>query len=104
METPFSLSSPQISELKQAFLLFDKDKQGVINSKDLHLVIESLGKALMPTSPDVLKLCSGFPINEAQIFQLLEGLGVHTRSLDFPEVCQEMKEFDTDGCCSSLRC
>jgi Ca2+-binding EF-hand superfamily protein len=38
-----ALSEQQIAELRQGFLLFDKDKQGVVSSKDLRLVIESLG-------------------------------------------------------------
>lgn len=39
-----ALSPVQIAELRQAFLLFDKDQQGAISSKELRVVIESLGK------------------------------------------------------------
>eukprot|EP01127_Copromyxa_protea_P024686 TRINITY_DN9843_c0_g1_i1.p1 TRINITY_DN9843_c0_g1~~TRINITY_DN9843_c0_g1_i1.p1 ORF type:complete len:160 (-),score=32.94 TRINITY_DN9843_c0_g1_i1:3-455(-) len=81
MDTALALSEKQIAELKQAFLLFDNNKQGVISSKELRLVIESLG----------------VPITELQILNMLEELGVHTQSLDFPEFLAvftdwEMKE------------
>lgn len=53
------LSEQQTAELKQAFLLFDSDKKGVVSSKELRLVIESLG---LLTATKLNKRCSHYRV------------------------------------------
>jgi len=44
--TKYSLTAMQVSELKEAFSLYDKGGNGKIESKDLGVVIKSLGQYL----------------------------------------------------------
>ncbi len=40
----FNLTDEQIEELKESFLLFDRDGDGLISSRELGIVMRSLGE------------------------------------------------------------
>lgn len=79
------LSEEQISEFKEAFSLFDKDGDGTITSKELGIVMRSLGQN--PTEAELQDM-----INEVDA----DGNG----TIDFPEfltmMCKRMKDVDTE--------
>ena len=54
------LTSEQMSEFKETFLLFDKDGDGSISAKELGIVMRSLGQN--PTEADIQRM-----INEADM-------------------------------------
>merc|ERR1711976_766366 len=64
------LSDEQIAEIKDAFQLFDKDGNGFISTKELGMVMSSLGQN--PTDCELMDM-----INEVDI----DGSG----TVDFPE-------------------
>ena len=53
-----NLSEEQIAELKQAFDMFDKDKGGTINSKELGYTMRAMG--MNPTEGEILDLLNEF--------------------------------------------
>ena len=48
------LSKEQVAELKQAFEMFDKDKGGSINTKELGNIMRAMG--MNPTEGEILDL------------------------------------------------
>lgn len=76
MESEVSkLTDEQISEIKEAFQLFDKDGSGYISSKELGMVMRSLGQN--PTEQELMDM-----INEVDV----DGSG----TVDFPEFLDMM--------------
>lgn len=65
------LSPEEIDEFKEAFMMFDKDGSGTINTKELGVAMRSLGQN--PTEQEILEM-----INEID----LDGNGI----VEFPEV------------------
>eukprot|EP00456_Euglypha_rotunda_P020352 TRINITY_DN17817_c0_g1_i2.p1 TRINITY_DN17817_c0_g1~~TRINITY_DN17817_c0_g1_i2.p1 ORF type:complete len:177 (+),score=35.96 TRINITY_DN17817_c0_g1_i2:117-647(+) len=55
-EMKFGLTDIQISELKEAFSLYDKDDEGVITPKNLGLVMSSLEPDIKPTEKELKEL------------------------------------------------
>uniref|UniRef100_A0A7E4ZZQ1 Calmodulin-like protein n=1 Tax=Panagrellus redivivus TaxID=6233 RepID=A0A7E4ZZQ1_PANRE len=83
-ETIKSLTPEEIDEFREAFMLFDKDGNGTISTKELGVAMRSLGQN--PTEQEILDM-----INEVDI----DGNG----QIEFPEFCVMMKRMmkDTDS-------
>jgi len=79
------LTNEQIEEFKEAFLLFDRDNDGFITTKELGTVMRSLGQS--PTEHELQDM-----INEVDT----DGSG----TIDFPEFLQmmakKMKDIDSE--------
>ena len=54
MSSDNDLSKEQVAELKQAFEMFDKDKGGSINTKELGNIMRAMG--MNPTEGEILDL------------------------------------------------
>uniref|UniRef100_A0A0K0DNN2 Calmodulin n=1 Tax=Angiostrongylus cantonensis TaxID=6313 RepID=A0A0K0DNN2_ANGCA len=70
------LNEEEIDQFKEAFLLFDKDGNGTISTKELGVAMRALGQN--PTEQQILEI-----INEVDI----NGNG----QIEFPEFCVMMK-------------
>lgn len=44
MQSEYGLSEDQVAEFKEAFMLFDKDEDGMITMSELGVVMRSLGQ------------------------------------------------------------
>ena len=81
----YQLTEDQIAEFKEAFILFDKDGDGTITTKELGIVMRSLGHN--PTEAELQDM-----INEIDA----DGNG----TIDFPEfltmMARKMKDTDTE--------
>ncbi|EYC21055.1 hypothetical protein Y032_0020g202 [Ancylostoma ceylanicum] len=71
-----TLTEEEIEEFKEAFLLFDKDGNGTISTKELGIAMRALGQN--PTEQQILEI-----INDVDI----DGNG----QVEFPEFCVMMK-------------
>ncbi|KAI6190108.1 Calmodulin-like protein 3 [Aphelenchoides bicaudatus] len=78
------LSPEEIDEFREAFMMFDKDGSGTINTKELGVAMRSLGQN--PTEQEILEM-----VNEID----LDGNGI----IEFPEFCVMMKRMmkETDS-------
>ncbi|VDL80612.1 unnamed protein product [Nippostrongylus brasiliensis] len=70
------LTEQEIEEFKEAFLLFDKDRNGTMSTKELGIAMRALGQN--PTEQQMLEI-----INDVDI----DGNG----QVEFPEFCVMMK-------------
>ena len=80
----FQLTPEEIDEFREAFMMFDKDGNGTISTKELGVAMRSLGQN--PTEQEILEM-----INEVDI----DGNG----QIEFPEFCVMMKRMmkETDS-------
>ncbi|CEF60998.1 Calmodulin-like protein 3 [Strongyloides ratti] len=78
------LTPEEIEEFREAFIMFDKDRNGTISTKELGVAMRSLGQN--PTEQEILEM-----INEVDI----DGNG----QIEFPEFCVMMKRMmkETDS-------
>ncbi|CAD5232962.1 unnamed protein product [Bursaphelenchus xylophilus] len=78
------LTPEEIDEFREAFMMFDKDGNGTISTKELGVAMRSLGQN--PTEQEILEM-----INEVDI----DGNG----QIEFPEFCVMMKRMmkETDS-------
>jgi len=99
--TDQSLSDVKISELKEAFSLFDKDNEGAITPEQLGKVMNSLAPQLEPTAEELKELID-------EVDKSREGKLIFTDFLEFmtdriknsdptAEVKEAFKVFDTTG-------
>jgi len=81
-----SLNEELVLEFREAFRLFDNDGDGTINSKELGVVMRSMGQN--PTESELLEM-----INEVDV----DGNGI----IDFPEflamMAKKLRGMDTEG-------
>ena len=95
------LTAEQIAEIKETFLLFDKDKDGSISTNELKSVMNSLG--FSPTSDELVEY-----INEAdkngdgtidfdEFLKLMQKRGTSNSAESDDELVAAFKTFDLDG-------
>ncbi len=77
------LSQEEVEELKEAFMLFDQDNKGFIESKELKAAMENLG----------------YKKTSKMVYQMIESLGKAKKEITFPDFLDLMtaKISDTDS-------
>merc|ERR1719409_807977 len=96
--TATQLSDEQIAEFKEAFLLFDKDGDGTITTKELGTVMRSLGQN--PTEAELHDMINEVDadgngiIGAAELRHVMTNLG---EKLTDEEVDEMIREADVDG-------
>ncbi|KAL6942114.1 Calmodulin [Hanseniaspora vineae] len=94
-----NLTEEQIAEFREAFTLFDKDKNGSISSSELATVMRSLG--LSPSEAEVADLMNEIDINGNHAIEFGEFLALMSRQLKSKDSEQELLEafkvFDKNG-------
>ena len=93
------LTEEQISEFKEAFSLFDKDKDGTITSRELGTVMRSLGQN--PTEAELRDMVKEVDADGNGTIDFSEFLTMMARKLKDVDTEDELKEafkvFDKDG-------
>jgi len=97
--TEQQLSQDQISELKEAFALFDKDGDGSITTKELGTVMRSLGQN--PTDVELQDMVNEIDVDGSGTIDFQEFLSLMARKSQDSDVEEELieafKVFDRDG-------
>lgn len=89
------LTKQEIADFKKAFSLLDKDHDGVINVKDLGIVMKSLG--MNPTDTELKEILSDAD-TENGVICFKDFLSMMTESeISSKEVDEAFKLFDEDG-------
>jgi calmodulin len=97
----YQLTEEQIAEFKEAFSLFDRDEDGVIASKDLGIVMRSLG--VNPTEAEITDWIKELDQNAPGAIDFQEFLSIMSRKMETTVVNEEeeilaaIKIFDVDG-------
>jgi len=93
------LSEAQISEFKEAFSLFDQDQDGKITSKELGIVMRSLGQT--PTESELNDLIREIDSNTDGSIDFPEFLTMMARKMrdsdSQAEIFEAFRVFDKDG-------
>ncbi|XP_053112231.1 calmodulin-like protein 3 [Hemicordylus capensis] len=93
------LSEEQIAEFKEAFLLFDKDGDGAITTKELGTVMRSLGQN--PTEAELREMISELDADGSGTVDFPEFLTLMARKIKNSDGEEEIREafrvFDKDG-------
>lgn len=93
------LSEEQISELKEAFSLFDQDGDGNITAKELGVVMRSLGQD--PTEAELQDMINDVDTDGNGTIDLAEFISMMARKLKDDDARKEIKEafrvFDRNG-------
>jgi len=105
-----NLSEEQIAEFKEAFSLFDKDKDNTITTKELGTVMRSLGQE--PTESELNDMVNDVDANGNGTIDFPEFIDMMVRKIRDKDAEEEIKEafrvFDKDGngfiSASELRC
>ncbi|KAH0617190.1 hypothetical protein JD844_029002 [Phrynosoma platyrhinos] len=94
-----SFSEEEISEFKEAFLLFDKDGDGAISSQELGTVMRSIGQN--PTEAELQEMIKKLDTNKNGMVdfpEFLTLLSVRMKSADSEEeIRKAFRVFDRDG-------
>jgi len=92
-----SLTEEQISEYKEAFHLFDRDGDGKITSKELGIVLRSVGQN--PTEKDLHNLIdpSHSGLIDFDEFTRLVKKQMQNITATEEEIIESLKEFDKDN-------
>jgi len=91
-----SLTHDQIAELKEAFSLFDKAGQGTIFTKDLGLVLRSLGHN--PTEAELQEMTNEVDVKKTGMIDFNGFLSLMVqRSNNEEEILEAFRVFDKDG-------
>uniref|UniRef100_A0A336KJR2 CSON004991 protein n=1 Tax=Culicoides sonorensis TaxID=179676 RepID=A0A336KJR2_CULSO len=99
------LNDEQVSEFKEAFMLFDKDEDGTISVTELGVVMRSLGQR--PTETELRDMVNEWDENGNGTIEFNEFLQMMSKKLTFSDGEDELKEafrvFDknNDGLISS---
>ncbi|KAJ6656349.1 hypothetical protein lerEdw1_003852 [Lerista edwardsae] len=93
------LSEEQIAEFKEAFLLFDKDGDGAITTKELGTVMRSLGQN--PTEAELRDMINELDADGSGTVDFPEFLSLMAKKIKNSEGEEEIREafrvFDKDG-------
>lgn len=93
------MSEAQISEFKEAFSLFDQDQDGKITSKELGIVMRSLGQT--PTESELNDLIREIDSNTDGSIDFPEFLTMMARKMrdsdSQAEIFEAFRVFDKDG-------
>ncbi|KAM6951693.1 calcium-binding protein 5a [Aplochiton taeniatus] len=98
-----SLADDEIEELREAFIEFDKDKDGFISCKDLGNLMRTMG--YMPTEMELIELSQNINMNLGgrvdfdDFVELMAPklLAETSGMIGLKELKDAFKEFDTDG-------
>ena len=93
------LTGKQIAELREAFSLFDKDRNGTITAWNLGTVMKSLGQN--PTEVELQDMINEVDANHNGVIEFPEFLTMMTRQMNSDELEEEFREafhvFDKDS-------
>merc|ERR1719183_509650 len=93
------LTSAQEKEYKEAFALFDSDGDGTITTKELGVVMRSLGQT--PTEAELKEMIAEVDANKDGTIDFKEFLGLMSKQTKERDSQEELKEafkvFDKDG-------
>jgi calmodulin len=94
-----NLTDEKIMEFKEAFEMFDRDKDGLINSKELGNILRSLGHD--PSEQELSDMISEVDINEDKKIDFNEFMQLmHKRAKDSDiedELIEAFRIFDKEG-------
>ena len=95
-----TLTSSQIKELQETFVYFDKDKDGRISSKELGLVMQSLGQN--PTDSEIRDIINEVDADrngQLDFEEFVTMMSIHMKTADEmeKELQQAFKVFDANG-------
>jgi calmodulin len=94
-----ALTEEQIAEFKEAFALFDKDGDGCITSKELGIVMRSLGQN--PTEAELQSYINEVDKNKNGTIDFPEFLALMSKKMETRENEEDIKEafrvFDKDN-------
>merc|ERR1719409_2110547 len=97
--TATQLSDEQIAEFKEAFLLFDKDGDGTITTKELGTVMRSLGQT--PTEAELHDMINEVDNDGSGTIDFAEFLSLMSKKMkdadSEEELIEAFKVFDRDG-------
>ena len=94
-----ALTREQISEFKEVFSMFDKDKDGTISAKDLLKVMRSLGQN--PSEAEVQNMINDIDVDGSGNIDFKEFLIMMAKKMkdnnEEDELIEAFKVFDKDG-------
>ena len=94
-----TISEQAINEFKEAFNIFDKDKDGYITVKELDQIMKNLGQS--PTESELQNMINEVDIDRNGTIDFGEFLGIMMKKLketdSEDELIEVFKIFDTDG-------
>lgn len=93
-----NLTEAQIAEYKEAFLIFDKDGDGSISTRELGTLMRSLGQS--PTEEELINLINEVDGEDTGLIDFKEFLGLMSKKMldvnNEEELIEAFKMFDTD--------
>ena len=94
-----TISEQAINEFKEAFNIFDKDKDGYITVKELDQIMKNLGQS--PTESELQNMINEVDIDRNGTIDFREFLGIMMKKLketdSEDELIEVFKIFDSDG-------
>ncbi|ODN05908.1 Calmodulin [Orchesella cincta] len=97
--TEYGLTEEQVGEFKEAFMLFDKDEDGIITVSELGIVMRSLGQR--PSDTELENLVNEVELEECGLIEFNEFLQMMSKKMKDAESEEELTEafkvFDKSG-------
>ncbi|XP_022247704.1 calmodulin-A-like [Limulus polyphemus] len=99
LQTEYGLTEEQITEFKEAFMLFDKDSDGMITTAELGIVMKSLGQR--PTGNELRNMVLMVDQDGNGTIEFNEFLFMMSKKMKESdreeELCEAFRVFDRDG-------